>query len=65
MSKFKVGDIVVLKSGSPKLTVRRSVRESVWVDWFNGPVYLTAILKEPALSTLQEAKDAGLIKDNA
>lgn len=44
MSEIKVGDVVELKSGSPKMTVSLVGRASLggevihaWCDWFEGP----------------------------
>ena len=41
MTEFKPGDVVMLKSGGPKMTVDQigdsaSNREMVWCDWFEG-----------------------------
>jgi uncharacterized protein YodC (DUF2158 family) len=41
MSEFKPGDVVVLKSGGPKMTVEQIGnnnfdRPTVWCDWFEG-----------------------------
>jgi uncharacterized protein YodC (DUF2158 family) len=41
MSDFKPGDVVMLKSGGPKMTVEYSGtdtynRAAVWCDWFEG-----------------------------
>ena len=41
MSEFQPGDVVVLKSGGPKMTVDQTGddslgRAAVWCDWFEG-----------------------------
>ena len=41
MADFVAGDVVVLKSGGPKMTVEQtgddsSGRPTVWVDWVEG-----------------------------
>ena len=40
MNKFKLGDLVQLKSGGPKMTVDEFTifnrKESVWCTWFVG-----------------------------
>jgi uncharacterized protein YodC (DUF2158 family) len=41
MNEFKPGDVVVLKSGGPKMTVEQVgndglQRPTVWCDWFEG-----------------------------
>jgi uncharacterized protein YodC (DUF2158 family) len=38
-SELKAGDIVVLKSGGPKMTIDRGDLDGqVWVCWFDGPI---------------------------
>lgn len=35
--EFKVGDVVVLKSGGPPMTIYRIMSQgSVWCTWFDG-----------------------------
>lgn len=34
--KFKIGEVVVLKSGGPPMTVRSLVNEWVCVEYFDG-----------------------------
>lgn len=39
--QFKVGDVVMLKSGGPKMTVKEvgpdfGGKPRVWCDWFDG-----------------------------
>ena len=38
--QFKPGDVVILKSGGPKMTVSRvgavNGKPTVWCDWFEG-----------------------------
>ena len=41
MNEFNPGDVVVLKSGGPKMTVSMTgddnfQRPTVWCDWFEG-----------------------------
>jgi len=41
MSDFQLGDVVVLKSGGPKMTIEQTGedtfgRAAVWCDWFDG-----------------------------
>ncbi len=33
---FKVGDVVVLKSGGPEMTVAVLDKDHVWCQWFGG-----------------------------
>jgi uncharacterized protein YodC (DUF2158 family) len=33
---IKVGDIVELKSGGPKMTIMEVARDGVWCQWFGG-----------------------------
>jgi uncharacterized protein YodC (DUF2158 family) len=49
--KFKVGDVVRLASGSPKLTVAIGIEKAGYVQcaWFDGPELKTGDLPEDAL----------------
>jgi uncharacterized protein YodC (DUF2158 family) len=54
MSEFKPGDVVVLKSGGPKMTVDQtevsgSGRTVVWCDWFEGNRKVTATFPSTSL----------------
>jgi uncharacterized protein YodC (DUF2158 family) len=41
--QWKIGDVVRLKSGGPKMTVKLvGQHESVWCHWFDGPTIYTA-----------------------
>lgn len=56
--KFKIGDIVQLKSGGPKMTVTSVGERSVITAWFAGskkeagsfPFEAISLFKEPARS---------------
>jgi uncharacterized protein YodC (DUF2158 family) len=34
--QFKEGDIVMLKSGGPKMTVSSTGEHGIWCHWFSG-----------------------------
>ena len=36
MNDFKRGDVVMLKSGGPKMTIDQIEANQVWCDWFEG-----------------------------
>lgn len=40
-SSFNVGDVVQLKSGGPKMTVKSAGKETVWCVYFEGGKYAT------------------------
>lgn len=47
MSKFKVGDVVVLKSGSPRMTVKFDNKGEYIVNWFlDGKVESAMFLED-------------------
>lgn len=50
---FKAGDIVVLKSGSPKMTVSAVAAQmgkmKVFCDWFDGPKQSHGVFSPEAL----------------
>jgi uncharacterized protein YodC (DUF2158 family) len=53
--KFKVGDIVILKSGSPQMTVTQvtidhgGASRRVWTAWFSGKKNETSSFPEDAI----------------
>ena len=61
--KFKRGQIVVLKSGGPRMTVDSiDSLENIWATWFSGSKHNRAAFKEDSLLTEEEARAAGLVK---
>jgi Uncharacterized small protein len=61
MAKFKVGDVVVLKSGSPKLTVVRIPdRDGGYysLKWFAGAKHNDTTAPEEALEFPQPASNS-------
>ena len=51
---FRVGDVVRLKSGGPKMTVSNAVRPEVTVYWFDGGEIRDAVLFGEMLSSASE-----------
>ena len=52
MSDLKVGAIVWLKGGSPKMTVREVRSDDEWrCDWFDGNKLVTGFFKNDQLTT--------------
>jgi uncharacterized protein YodC (DUF2158 family) len=54
MNEFKPGDVVVLKSGGPKMTVAQAGydnynRPTVWCDWFEGHKKVSATFPPTSL----------------
>ncbi len=52
--KFKVGDVVQLKSGGPKMTVTKVVEKFVHTSWFAGSKNENAAFPLDAVSIFQE-----------
>lgn len=40
MADFKVGDIVILKSGGPKMTISKIVSDEIDCQWFHNKIEL-------------------------
>ncbi len=51
MAQFKVGDVVQLMSGGPKMTVSELAGSQVWCMWFEGTNQKTAIFETAALKS--------------
>jgi len=49
MSKFKNGDLVVLKSGGPRMTVDGAMSDGVYATWFSGSTHKRAHFNEDAI----------------
>ncbi len=58
MAEFKKGDIVELKSGSPKMTVL-NINETGWIrcQWFSGSKLQEGVFKSPSLIHVEESDD--------
>jgi len=55
--EFKPGDIVQLKSGGPRMTVREvTLRGEVRTSWFAGSKHESALFPVEALTTPDESK---------
>lgn len=52
--KFKIGDIVQLKSGGPKMTVTAVLEEIVRTAWFAGSKKETGAFPFDAIATHQK-----------
>lgn len=53
-SPFKVGDVVMLKSGGPLMTISQIAadgngRPCVWCDWFDGNKTANAVFPQESL----------------
>ena len=61
---FKVGDVVKLKSGGPKMTVETEASEG-WVScrWFRADAYATDSFHEATLNTV-ESSPAGKLESS-
>jgi uncharacterized protein YodC (DUF2158 family) len=47
---FKVGEVVVLKSGGPDMTVERDAGHGdIWCSWFVNGEYMRQVFKVPML----------------
>ncbi len=55
-TKFKVGDVVVLKSGGPRMTVTEDKDDKVWTTWFAGSKNERGLFPVNALVAYQEEK---------
>ena len=53
MEEFKEGDVVVLKSGGPKMTVYGIGNEAVYVTWFSGNELYKKELKQVLLTKIK------------
>ena len=56
MNEFNPGDVVVLKSGGPKMTVDQieaGSRQKVWCDWFEGSKKFTDTFPPTSLEILK------------
>lgn len=56
---FKVGDVVILKSGGPKMTVenvatRNSGQPAVWCTWFEGSKVVKDVFAVEAVKLADE-----------
>lgn len=53
MEDFKPGDVVVLKSGGPNMTVAQTgdiyEQATAWCDWFEGTKKMSATFKPTSL----------------
>jgi uncharacterized protein YodC (DUF2158 family) len=49
MSDVKPGDVVMLKSGGPKMTVDQLDGARVWCDWFEGSKKLSDVFPRTSL----------------
>ncbi len=58
--QFKAGDVVVLKSGGPRMTVVKCNSETVEVQWFTKRVLNATIQPINAVELIKEAKDASV-----
>lgn len=54
--KFKIGDIVQLKSGGPKMTVTKVLGGVVHTAWFSGSKKEAGAFPFEAVMTYQEEK---------
>ena len=54
--KFKIGDIVQLKSGGPKMTVNSVTMETIYCAWFAGAKRESASFSAEALVMAPEEK---------
>ena len=54
--KFKIGDIVQLKSGGPKMTVTKVLEEGVNTAWFAGSKKEAGTFPFEAVMAYQEEK---------
>jgi uncharacterized protein YodC (DUF2158 family) len=51
---FKIGDIVQLKSGGPKMTVTSGDSTHIWTSWFAGAKHETARFAVASLNPVVE-----------
>jgi uncharacterized protein YodC (DUF2158 family) len=56
MSVFKPGDVVMLKSGGPKMTVDQLDGAKVWCDWFDGSKKFSDLFPSTSLEQSKQAK---------
>ena len=54
--KFKIGDIVQLKSGGPKMTITKVLEEVVHTAWFAGSKKETGVFPFEAVMVYHEEK---------
>lgn len=56
-NEFQIGDVVVLISGGPKMTVSSiQLSNNVSCMWFDGPVLFNATFNQDALKMYEDSK---------